>query len=306
MSDPIQDRAPQLSVIIPTHNNVAMLERCLDSWRRHASDQPVELLIIEDGCKDETICYLERVSATDWGKRTLRFFHEDDVHQLRCTNRGFVEARGALSVAWEDDMMLETSWFVPELLDIFERHADIGLLALNRGLWCRPLKHPITAWAELHDPDHLVSTLGTGSILNWIRLTEVDIVIRPWVVRRDCLDRVGLLDEAFCPTEWDEADLAYRIRGAGYKVAVYSYERHGAFTHVGAATIGRMTPESHQRMVLPNGQLFRQRWESTIAAEQDRPLKTWWRNAPPASLPQLFSRGFQFGVRRALKKLTHK
>ena len=66
----------------------------------------------------------------------------------------------------------------------------------------------------------------------------MDAVIRPWVVRRDCLERVGTLDEAFRPTEWDEADLAFRIREAGWKVATCGYERLGAYSHLGSTTIG--------------------------------------------------------------------
>ena len=89
---------PRLSVIIPTFNNLEVLRRCLDSWERFASGQPVELLVIEDGCKDATPAFLEERSKTEWGRRFLRWFHEQDVHQLKCNNRGFREARAPLSL----------------------------------------------------------------------------------------------------------------------------------------------------------------------------------------------------------------
>src|SRR5262249_54815758 len=80
---------PELSVIIPTYNNRKVLERCLDSWERFASDQPVELIVIEDGCKDGTAEWLQVRAQTAWGRRFLRWVHEDDVNQVRCNNRGF-------------------------------------------------------------------------------------------------------------------------------------------------------------------------------------------------------------------------
>ena len=89
--------SPKLSVIIPTFNNVAVLRRCLESWERYASDQPVELIVVEDGCRDGTVDYLREVERTPWGLRVLRWVHEDDVNQLRCNNRGFREARAPLS-----------------------------------------------------------------------------------------------------------------------------------------------------------------------------------------------------------------
>ena len=89
-------------------------------------------------------------------------------------------------------------------------------------------------------------------------------MIRPWVVRRACLERVGLLDEAFRPTEWDEADLACRIREAGWKVATCGYERLGGYYHLGSTTIG--TPsQAYLDRVLKNGRLFHERWDATIA-----------------------------------------
>ena len=182
---------PKLSVIIPTFNNLDVLRRCLESWERFASDQPVELLVIEDGCKDATPAFLEERAKTEWGKRFLRWFHERDVHQLRCNNRGFQEARAPLSLVWDDDMFLEVPWLVPELLGTFEGYPEIGLLSLIRGLNLFPVQYPITEWEHLHDPRHMVPTVGPGFGLNWLRLSEVDIVIRPWVVRRACLDKVG-------------------------------------------------------------------------------------------------------------------
>ena len=85
--------SPALSVIIPTFNNLAVLKRCLLSWEKWASDQPVELIVVEDGCKDGTADYLREVSETAWGKKFLRWVHENDVNQVKCNNRGFAEAR---------------------------------------------------------------------------------------------------------------------------------------------------------------------------------------------------------------------
>ena len=198
---------PALSVVIPTFNNVQVLGRCLESWQRCASNDPVELIVIEDGCRDGTADVLRAQAETPWGRRTLRWIHENNVHELRSTNRGLREARAPLVMSWHDDMFLQSRWLVPELLRTFNRDADIGLLALSRGLNCHPVADPINTWEDLIAYARLESTIGPRP-MNWLRLQEVDAVIRPWVVRRACLDKVGLLDEAFVPTGWDEADLA--------------------------------------------------------------------------------------------------
>jgi len=275
VAEPIAPR-PALSVVMPTFNNEAVLRRAVDGWRRFGGDA-IELIVVEDGCKDGTAAYLERERETPWGRAHLRWVHEDDAHELRCTNRGFTEATGDLVAAWQDDMFLQEPWFVPEIVATFAAYPDLGLLSLSRGLQCVPCDDPIERWEDLWDWRRLQSTIGHGPA-NWIRLQEVDAVIRPWIVRRGCLMKVGLLDEAFRPTEWDEADLAFRIREAGWKVAACGYERLGAYSHLGSTTIG-VPSDAYKQRVLKNGRLFHSRWDAVIRRDHSRPRRTWRRKA---------------------------
>ncbi len=159
----------KLSVIIPTFNNLKVLERCLDSWERFGRDQPIELMVIEDGCNDGTADYLRGREQTPWGRRVLHWVHENDVNQLKCNNRGFEKARAPLFLVWDDDMFLGVRWFVPELLRTFRAYPDIGLLSLIRGLNVFPLKHPIKRWEDLHNRENMVASIDQGP-LNWFRL----------------------------------------------------------------------------------------------------------------------------------------
>lgn len=270
------DLRPALSVVIPTFNNREVLRQCLDGWQQFGGDD-IELVVVEDGCRDGTAAFLTERAATPWGLRHLRWIHQEDAHELRCTNAGMAIARGDLVAAWQDDMLLRASWVVPELCATFESYMDLGLLSLSRGLNCIPVSDPIETWADLTDWRRLQSTIGPAP-WNWLRLQEVDIVIRPWMVRRACLNRVGPLDEAFRPTEWDEADLACRIREAGWKVGTCGYERLGGYLHLGSTTIGSPS-QAYLDRVLRNGRLFHERWDATIEAQHPRPRRSWQRRA---------------------------
>ena len=287
--------SPALSISIPTFNNLDMLKQCIDGWRAHGGDA-VELIVIEDGCRDGTSDYLRSLEQTEWGHRHLRWIHLDDAHELRCTNAGIASARAPLVAAWQDDMFLRASWLVPELIRTFDAYPELALLALSRGLHCLPLDEPIREYADLVDWRRLPSTIGPAP-WNWFRLYEVDVVIRPWVVRKPAIDTVGALDEAFRPTEWDEADLAYRLRSAGWKVATTGYERLGAYVHLGSTTLSKRPSAAHFARVLENGQLFHQRWDATIAAEHPRARRSWMRKATPAgwlaTLKQMTAYGFR-------------
>lgn len=295
MTDQVME--PLISVIIPTFNNVEVLKQCLESWERFAGHQPVEIIVIEDGCQDGTREYLTRLSETPWGRQKLRWFHEDDVHELVCTNRGLTEARAQLIIAWQKDMLVKSDWFIPELIATFKRYPEIGLLSLSRGLICLPLDEPIDRWEQVTDWRRLQSTIGKRPF-NWFRLQEVDAVVRPWVVRRQCIEAVGLLDEAFRPTEWDEADLCFRIRQAGWKVAAHGYERLGAYYHLGSVTLTHSLSEQYKERVLRNAKLFYQRWEKIIFAEHSRPRDTWLRRTTVKGWKATIGQLQDFAVKR--------
>ena len=272
--------SPALSVCIPTFNNLDVLKQCVDGWRTFGG-RDIELIVIEDGCRDGTADYLRRVQATDWGARHLHWIHEQDAHELRCTNTGIAAARAPLVAAWQDDMFLRAAWLVPELLRTFASYPEIGLLALSRGLYCLPNAEPIREYQDLVDWRRLPSTIGP-SPGNWFRLYEVDVVIRPWVVCKAAFDTVGPLDEAFRPTEWDEADLAFRLRAAGWKTATTGFERLGAYFHLGSSTLSKAPSAAYFARVLENGRLFHRRWDAAIAAEHARSRCSWRRKATPA------------------------
>ena len=289
----------RLSVIIPTWNNQPVLQRALESWRKFASDEPIEIIVVADGCRDSTAEYLRSLQSDPWAQRHVRWLqNEENLNQLVSNNQGFKEAQGDLMLVWDDDMFLEVDWLVEELIATFDCYSDIGLVSLIRGLNVFPQKRPINTWDDLHEPDLMVSTRGYGTMMSYFRLSEVDIVVRPWIVRRAAIEKVGPLDEAFRPIEWDEADLCYRLRAAGWKTATCGYERLAAFTHLGSSTIKKIPPLKHQAAVLPNGQLFHRRWQPTIEREHPRRRKTWLRRLPLRSLPQLLRQASYYFSRK--------
>jgi GT2 family glycosyltransferase len=290
---------PLVSVIVPTHNNVAVLRRCVESWRTQTAPYACELLIVEDGCDDGTAAYVNEVLQSEWGAAHVRVFHESNVHEQRCTNRGMAEGRAPLLLAWQDDMFVARRWFLDELVGTFRDHPDLGLLGLSRGLDCRPHGEPIARWEDLTDWNRLASTIGQGP-LNWWRLQEVDFVIRPWIVRREIVRGVGALDTAFALSEWDEADLCFRIRLAGWNVATHGYERLGAYVHLGSTTLGRSFSDAYKAQVLRNGLLFHARWDDEIRRSHARTRRTWWRRAPATACGSTIARG----LRHLLYKAT--
>lgn len=71
----------------------------------------------------------------------------------------------------------------------------------------------------------MLSMRGYCPVFSYFRLSEVDLVVRSCIVRRAVIDRVGQLDEAFRPIEWDEANRCCRLRAGGFAAATCGGER---------------------------------------------------------------------------------
>ena len=59
---PAARSSPRLSVVIPTFNNLAVLRQAVDAWREHGGPD-VELIVVEDGCRDGTAAFLEEIDS---------------------------------------------------------------------------------------------------------------------------------------------------------------------------------------------------------------------------------------------------
>jgi GT2 family glycosyltransferase len=108
-------------------------------------------------------------------------------------------------------------------------------------------------------------------------------------VRKAGLEKVGLLDEAFVPTEWDESDLAFRLREAGWKTGTCGYERLGGYDHLGSSTLGELS-DAYKARVLKNGLLFHSRWSGAIRRDHARRRRTWLRQTPVSGWLATFQR----------------
>ena len=219
---------PCFSVVIPTFNNVEVLAQCLRSWETHAGGLPVEVIVVEDGCRDATPDYLATMSATPWGRTHLRW-----LHQTTCTNSAARTPACARHGRVADGV---AGRHVPARPLVRARAGgdvrglrDLGLSVSEPGAELLPASTIRSTRGRTSSTGVASRARSVRRPLNWFRLQEVDGVIRPWVVRRACTDAVGLLDEAFVPTEWDETDLCFRIREAGWRVATHGYERVGAY-----------------------------------------------------------------------------
>jgi glycosyltransferase involved in cell wall biosynthesis len=178
-----------ISVIIPTYNRAAYLERAIGSVlaQRLACD---ELVVVDDGSTDGTAELVERLAAGS--VVPIRLWRQENLGAAAARNLGIGRARGELLAFLDSD-----DWWLPNKLArqtaAMADRPDI-LISHTREIWFR--RGQRVNQKKKHDPPHGdVFAASVGMCV--VGMSTV-------MARRELFDRYGLFDEALpCCEDYD-------------------------------------------------------------------------------------------------------
>jgi GT2 family glycosyltransferase len=284
---------PRATLIVLNWNGRALLARCLPSIIRQ--DYPdAEVLLVDNGSTDGSV---EWAASAYPQVRLLP--QARNLGYAGGMNAGLRAAQGELIAFLNNDVILQADWL---------RHLAEAVLADARiGIAGCKLLYPAETSAEgqgdliqhaggilrypLALPDHIgFRQPDTGQ---FDALKDVDYVTgAAFMARREVLDQLGGFDEGFFPGYFEETDLCFRARAAGWRVVVAP---QAVGVHLESRTTVRDSPayytwfhQGRLRFVLKHytpSQVLddfvpaeRARWPEGIAAAEREPLRQAYRH----------------------------
>jgi glycosyltransferase involved in cell wall biosynthesis len=190
----------EVAVVVPTYNAADYIARAVDSVLSQ-TDVHFSLCVIDDGSTDETASIMERYSGR------LAYYRQAHAGQAAARNRG-IRMSSSIYVAFLD----ADDYWLPEKLQrqvaLLEQNPKVGLVCSDCGT--------IAAGriANTHFETNAVPRAG----MIFDRLALDCFIFTPTVmVRRACLDEVGLFNQSLSVSE--DFNLWLRI-AARWQVAV--------------------------------------------------------------------------------------
>ena len=223
------------SVIIPTYNHCAdLLKPCIESLIKYTDFTTTELVVVANGCTDETKEYIESINIPH--KQLL--WSDEALGYTKATNIGITHATG-------DYLALLNN--------------DTEILPSPTNYWLDRL------WFPFRDDS---TTALTGSLK--LRDHDIDkefIVFCCAMISRDAFNKLGILDEAYSPGYGEDIDFTMRVERAGLKWTCVDETKFIGGTNVGTfplwhknnKTFGEM-PEYGSVVVARNRRLLAERW----------------------------------------------
>lgn len=212
-----EPEAELTSITILTYNELAYTKQCIDSVIKY-TDQPYELIIVDNGSTDGTQDYLKSLP----GVRLI--LNGSNYGFAKGNNQGIAAAKGELILLLNNDVVVTPRW-LEGLQRAIRESADIGMAGPRSNYVSGPQLDPATRYRTMEDMvrySEEVSRLNRGSRRETDRLVGFCLLIK-----KELLQKIGAFDERFASGNFEDDDLCLRARLAGYRLII----AHDVFVH---------------------------------------------------------------------------
>ena len=185
---------PTVSVIIPTYNRAKLVVQAIESVLNQTY-RKIEIIVVDDGSTDNTLEVLKQYEGN------IKYIFQERSERSKARNEGYRHSRGDfISFLDSDDLWLPTK--IEKQIEVMNERPDVdvvytgiefidgnGKLLVGDTCWDSPQREVLYEDLMTHN----VITGTTSSVM----------------VRRTCLDKVGLFDDSMNTCE--DLDLYRRI-----------------------------------------------------------------------------------------------
>ena len=223
---------PTVDVVIPCFNKVHLTRQCVESIVKTTKGVDYKIILVNDGSTDETELYFKSLDGD------LRYTTTTIPHGGYCkaVNAGLKLSKADYVVTLNYDTIIHDPKWLAKMVIRFTDDKEIGAVGCT---------------------SNYVSGKQATSF-NWVHDTEYASLLIGFclMVKREVLDKVGLLDERYESYGSDDLDWSLRIKKAGWKLAI---ARDVFVQHIGHQGLMQM-PEWCETYHEKGKELFIQKW----------------------------------------------
>ena len=206
----------KFTIALDVFNKAPTIEALLRSWLDNLSGKhEIELLITFDALRDQSAVIASQV-IDEYPEVAARFMFTNDIFEIKCDNLMLQDATGdVVCFVQDDNSQYDPNWDAT-LADVMTSTPNIGAVGLLSGV--RMHRNFDLDRMECYRPhkDERAWVHGINKDAYPLGVYQVDVINRPFAIGVDLLRSYGGLDESYCPMDYDDADLSFKLLRDGY------------------------------------------------------------------------------------------
>jgi GT2 family glycosyltransferase len=243
---------PKVSVIVVTHNGLALTRLCLASLDRRTAWPNLELVFVDNGSTDGTRQWLEE-EAVRRGADFRQISFPDNRGFAPASNAGAAAAGGDYLCFLNNDTVVTRGW-LSALVRHLERDGSLGMVGPSTNEIANEARVPVGyRGPEELEPWARAYTRARAGRADPIPMLAFFCALVP----RRVFEAVGPLDEQFAVGMFEDDDYCRRVEQKGWKLAV---ARDSFVHHWGRGTFRALPEEEYLRIYRENRERYARKW----------------------------------------------
>jgi GT2 family glycosyltransferase len=242
---------PLVSIIIVTWNQAAYTKSCIESIFEHSDYPNLEIIVVDNGSKDNTLDYLKQVQCQRGNFGIIA--NEQNLGFGRANNIGIRQAKGEYIILLNNDTVVTKGWITGMIRHLGQ--PEIGMVG--------PVTNNVGNEARIRvyykDLNEMAFFAERYAARNKGRVFDISMLAMYCVaMRRETVDKVGFLDEQFEIGMFEDNDYCRRIREIGLNIICAA---DVFIHHFGSITLGTLPSLEYQRIFEQNRKRFEAKWK---------------------------------------------
>ncbi|MFH1624074.1 MAG: glycosyltransferase [Pseudomonadota bacterium] len=219
MASSVSSGLPQIivSIVILTYNQLEYTEKCIESILRYTKE-PYELIFVDNGSTDGTVEYLKTVQSSEFRVQSIRIIENTSNRGFAAgNNQGIGAARGDYILLLNNDIIVTDGW-LQEMIRGAESDPKIGIVGPMSNYVSGPQLDREAKYSNIEEMQAYARNFAHKNKGRWLEFDRM--VGFCMLIKREVLDKIGLLDERFGSGNFEDDDLCLRAERAGYKMMI--------------------------------------------------------------------------------------